>query len=54
VPVLGRVPLRAFAAAVVVTFGDTAIGYLSGWPRIEDQRAVAMASALGNPASLWR
>jgi BASS family bile acid:Na+ symporter len=49
-PVLGKVSARAFAAAVVVTIGDAAIGYLAGWPNIEDQKAIAMASALGNPA----
>jgi BASS family bile acid:Na+ symporter len=49
-PVAIRVPPRALAAAVVVTFGDTVIGYLSGWPNMEDQKAIAMASALGNPA----
>jgi BASS family bile acid:Na+ symporter len=49
-PVLAQVPVRAFAAAVVVTVGDTAIGYLAGWPNMEDQKAIAMASALGNPA----
>ena len=49
-PLLLRVPVRTFAAAVVVTLGDTAIGYLAGWPKMEDQRAIAMSSALGNPA----
>src|SRR5262245_34979366 len=49
-PLLVQAPVRAFAAAVVVTFGDTAIGYLAGWPKMEDQKAIAMASALGNPA----
>jgi BASS family bile acid:Na+ symporter len=49
-PLLVQVPVRAFAAAVVVTLGDTAIGYLAGWPKMEDQKAIAMSSALGNPA----
>jgi predicted Na+-dependent transporter len=49
-PLLVHVPLRAFAAAVLVTLGDATIGYWVGWPNREDQKAIAMASSLGNPA----
>jgi BASS family bile acid:Na+ symporter len=49
-PLLTHMPARAYGAAVVVTIGDGAIGYWSGWPNIEDQQAIATASALGNPA----
>jgi BASS family bile acid:Na+ symporter len=49
-PLLPRVPFRAFVAAALVTITDAALGYWAGWPEAEDQRAIAMATALGNPA----
>jgi bile acid:Na+ symporter, BASS family len=49
-PLLIHVPVRAYAAAAIVTLGDAVIGYWTGWPNAEDQSAIAMASSLGNPA----
>jgi predicted Na+-dependent transporter len=49
-PMLFQVPPRTFVAAVVITIGDGLIGYWAGWPRREDQKAIAVAAALTNPA----
>ena len=40
-PMLFQVPPRTFVAAVVITIGDALIGYWAGWPRREDQKAIA-------------
>jgi BASS family bile acid:Na+ symporter len=45
-----RVPLRALAGAAIITVGDAAIGYWAGWPDRDDRKAIALATAMGNPA----
>jgi predicted Na+-dependent transporter len=45
-----RVPLRALVGAAIITVGDAAIGYWAGWPGRDDRKAIAVATALGNPA----
>lgn len=47
---LGHVPKRAFVAAALVTLGDAVVGSWAGRPHPREQRTLAMASALGNPA----
>jgi predicted Na+-dependent transporter len=47
---LWHVPLRAFAAALAITLGDALIGYWVARPDVEDQMAISLAVALGNPA----
>lgn len=49
-PLLVTIPRSAFVAVVLMTLADTAIGYAAGWPSPEDQKAIALATALGNPA----
>jgi BASS family bile acid:Na+ symporter len=49
-PVLYRVPLSAIAATVVITAGDAALGYWAARPNLAEQKAIAAAAALGNPA----
>ncbi len=49
-PLVMQVPLRSVAAAFVLTWADTALGYWAGWPSKQDQKALAFATALGNPA----
>ncbi len=49
-PIVLRIPERTFVAAVIITLGDALIGYVAGWPDHEDQKAIALAAALGNPA----
>jgi hypothetical protein len=49
-PLLLFVPPQAFAAAALLTFADVTMGYWAGWPRTQDQKAIALASSLGNPA----
>jgi len=49
-PLLRLVPLRAYAAAIIITIGDALIGFWVARPDPEDQKAVALATALGNPA----
>lgn len=49
-PLVLRVPPRALVGAAIITVGDAAIGYWAGWPDRDDRRAIAVATALGNPA----
>jgi BASS family bile acid:Na+ symporter len=49
-PILRHVPVRAYGAVVLVTLADALLGYWAGWPDREDQKAIAMVTALGNPA----
>jgi BASS family bile acid:Na+ symporter len=49
-PIASRIPLWSIFAAVLITVGDAVIGYWAGWPDHEDQKAIALAAALGNPA----
>jgi BASS family bile acid:Na+ symporter len=49
-PLMLEVPPRTIVAAFVITWADTALGYWSGWPSKDDQKALAFATALGNPA----
>jgi predicted Na+-dependent transporter len=45
-----QTPIRTFVATAVITLGDALIGYWAGWPNREDQKAIALAAALTNPA----
>ena len=49
-PVLLQVPPRTFLGAMIITLLDAVIGYWAGWPDQDDQKAVALAASLGNPA----
>jgi BASS family bile acid:Na+ symporter len=49
-PLITRIPLWTLIAAVIITVGDAIIGYWAGWPDRDDQKAIALAAALGNPA----
>ena len=49
-PVLLRVPPSAIAATVVITAGDAALGFWAARPNLAEQKAIAAAAALGNPA----
>jgi BASS family bile acid:Na+ symporter len=49
-PLLRHVPARAYVAALIITVGDALIGFWVARPDPEDQKAVALATALGNPA----
>ena len=49
-PVLLRVPPSAIAAIVIITAGDAALGFWVARPNLAEQKAIAAALALGNPA----
>jgi len=49
-PLLLYVPPAAVAAVVVITVGDAAVGYWAARPNLAEQKAIAAAAALGNPA----
>ena len=49
-PLILRIPPGTLVAAAVITLGDALIGYWAGWPDQDDQKAIALAAALGNPA----
>jgi predicted Na+-dependent transporter len=49
-PLLNQVPPRAIAGAWIITVADALFGYWAGSPNIEDRKAIALATALGNPA----
>ena len=49
-PVLLNVPPSAIAAIVVITAGDAALGFWAARPNLAEQKAMAAAAALGNPA----
>jgi BASS family bile acid:Na+ symporter len=50
VPLLGAVPAETFAAVMVITVADALIGFWAGRPERGDQKALALAVTLGNPA----
>src|SRR5262245_34163951 len=49
-PLLHRVPLADVAAVVIITAGDAALGFWAARPNLAEQKAIAAAAALGNPA----
>jgi bile acid:Na+ symporter, BASS family len=49
-PVLLRVPPAAIAATLIITAGDAALGFWAARPNLAEQKAIAAAAALGNPA----
>ncbi len=49
-PVLLRVSPAAIAATVSITAGDAALGFWAARPNLAEQKAIAAAAALGNPA----
>jgi bile acid:Na+ symporter, BASS family len=49
-PLLPSIPTEAFVAAFFISVGDAIIGFVAGWPDREDQKAISLATALGNPA----
>src|SRR5262245_11553377 len=49
-PVLLRVPPSAIAAMLIITAGDAALGFWAARPNLAEQKAIASAAALGNPA----
>jgi BASS family bile acid:Na+ symporter len=49
-PLILRVPPRALVGAAIITIGDAAVGYWAGSPDRDDRKAIALATALGNPA----
>jgi BASS family bile acid:Na+ symporter len=49
-PVLFRVPPATFAATIIITAVDAAFGYWAARPNRAEQKAMAAAAALGNPA----
>ena len=49
-PALVRVPLAAVVGTVVITAGDAAFGFWAARPNLAEQKAIAAAAALGNPA----
>jgi bile acid:Na+ symporter, BASS family len=49
-PLLLHVPRAAVVAVVILTAGDAALGYWAARPNLAEQKAIAAAAALGNPA----
>jgi BASS family bile acid:Na+ symporter len=49
-PLLIRVPLAVVAGTVIITAADAAFGYWAAHPNLAEQKAIAAAAALGNPA----
>jgi len=49
-PVLLYLPPSTIAATVVITAGDAALGFWAARPNLAEQKAIAAAAALGNPA----
>jgi hypothetical protein len=49
-PVLSRVPPAAVVATIIITAGDAALGFWAARPDLAEQKAIAAAAALGNPA----
>ena len=49
-PRLTYVPPSAFVALVIITFGYAAFGFWAARPNLDEQKAIASAAALGNPA----
>jgi BASS family bile acid:Na+ symporter len=49
-PYISGVPLAAVVAMVIITAGDAALGWCAARPNLAEQKAIAAAAALGNPA----
>lgn len=49
-PFLSGVPLVAVVAIIIITAGDAALGWWAARPNLAEQKAIAAAAALGNPA----
>ena len=49
-PLIHRVPLEAVVAVLIITAGDAALGWWAARPNLAEQKAIAAAAALGNPA----
>jgi BASS family bile acid:Na+ symporter len=49
-PLLGGVPPAAVVATVMITAADAAFGFWAARPNLAEQKAIAAAAALGNPA----
>jgi BASS family bile acid:Na+ symporter len=49
-PMLIHKPREAIAATIIITAGDAALGYWAARPNLAEQKAIAAAAALGNPA----
>ena len=49
-PRLTYVPPAALVALVIITFGYAAFGFWAARPNLDEQKAIAAAAALGNPA----
>jgi BASS family bile acid:Na+ symporter len=49
-PLLHRVPPEAIVAVLIITAGDAALGWWAARPNLAEQKAIAAAAALGNPA----
>jgi BASS family bile acid:Na+ symporter len=49
-PFMLRVPREAITAIVVITAGDAVLGFWAARPNLAEQKAIAAAAALGNPA----
>jgi bile acid:Na+ symporter, BASS family len=49
-PLVPHLPVGAVAALLVVTAGDAALGWWAARPNLAEQKAMAAAAALGNPA----
>jgi bile acid:Na+ symporter, BASS family len=49
-PFISGVPLVAVVAIIIITAGDAALGWWAARPNLAEQKAIAAAVALGNPA----
>jgi bile acid:Na+ symporter, BASS family len=49
-PRLTYVPASVFVAIMIITFGYAAFGFWAARPNLDEQKAIAAAAALGNPA----
>jgi BASS family bile acid:Na+ symporter len=49
-PRLLYVPPSTFVALLIITFGYAAFGFWAARPNLDEQKAIAAAAALGNPA----
>jgi BASS family bile acid:Na+ symporter len=49
-PLLLRIPPEAIAAILIITAIDAVLGFWAARPNLAEQKAIAAAAALGNPA----
>jgi BASS family bile acid:Na+ symporter len=49
-PFVVRIPREAIFAILVITAGDAVLGFWAARPNLAEQKAIAAAAALGNPA----